>query len=34
MIFKSRVDILRDLEPLSQMSALGYIVVVHRAVKQ
>ena len=29
MIFKSRVDILRDLEPLSQMSAQGYIVVVH-----
>jgi len=29
MIFKSRVDILRDLEPLSQISAQGYIVVVH-----
>ncbi len=29
MIFKSRIDVLRDLEPLSQMSALGYIVVVH-----
>jgi tripartite-type tricarboxylate transporter receptor subunit TctC len=29
MVFKSRVDILRDLEPLSQISALGYIVVVH-----
>ncbi len=32
MIFKSRVDILRDLEPLSQVSALGYIVVVHPAM--
>jgi tripartite-type tricarboxylate transporter receptor subunit TctC len=29
MIFKSRIDILRDLEPLSQISAQGYIVVVH-----
>src|SRR6185436_8759723 len=29
LLFKSRVDILRDLEPLSQMSAQGYIVVVH-----
>jgi len=29
MLFKSRVDVLRDLEPLSQMSEQGYIVVVH-----
>ena len=29
LLFKSRVDLLRDLEPLSQMSAQGYIVVVH-----
>lgn len=29
MLFKSRVDILRDLEPLSQISAQGYVVVVH-----
>jgi tripartite-type tricarboxylate transporter receptor subunit TctC len=29
MVFKSRVDVLRDLAPLSQMSAQGYIVVVH-----
>jgi tripartite-type tricarboxylate transporter receptor subunit TctC len=32
MIFKSRIDILRDLEPLSQISAQGYIVVVHPAM--
>ena len=29
MVFKSRVDILRDLEPLSQISSQGYVVVVH-----
>lgn len=32
LLFKSRVDILRDLEPLSQVSAQGYIVVVHPSV--
>lgn len=31
-LFKSRVDILRDLEPLSQISAQGYIVLVHPSV--
>ncbi len=29
MVFKSRIDVLRDLEPLSQVSTQGYIVVVH-----
>ena len=29
MLVKSRIDILRDLVPLSQISAQGYIVVVH-----
>ena len=32
MVFKSRIDILRDLEPLSQISAQGYVVVVHPSV--
>ena len=31
-LFKSRVDILRDLEPLSQISAQGYMVLVHPSV--
>ena len=31
-LFKSRVDILRDLAPLSQISAQGYIVLVHPSV--
>lgn len=29
MVYKSRVDLLRDLAPLSQISAQGYIVVAH-----
>ena len=32
LLFKSRVDLLRDLQPLSQVSAQGYIVVVHPSV--
>lgn len=32
IFYKSRVDLLRDLEPLSQVSAQGYTVLVHPSV--